>query len=82
LREGKVGNALELLPVTAPDVSELALAAARAIGLVGPMDIDIRRNASGEVRLLEINARIGAHTLRAPPIFDALVNLFNAGHLG
>ena len=82
LREGKVGNALELLPVTAPDVSELALAAARAIGLVGPMDIDIRRNASGEVRLLEINARIGAHTLRAPQIFDALVNLFNAGHLG
>jgi hypothetical protein len=34
------------------------------------------------VYLLEINARIGAHTLRAPQIFDALVELFNAGCLG
>jgi carbamoyl-phosphate synthase large subunit len=82
LREGKVGNALDLVPVNAPDVSELAQQAARAIGLTGPMDIDIRRDEHGQVYLLEINARIGAHTLRAPQIFDALVELFNAGCLG
>lgn len=82
LREGKVGNAVDLAPVSAADVSELALKAAQAIGLVGPMDMDIRRDSTGRPHLLEINARIGAHTLRAPQIFDALVAMFKAGQLG
>jgi len=82
LREGRVGNAMDLVPVDAPDISRLAQQAANAIGLVGPMDIDIRLDEQGQAHLLEINARIGAHTLRAPQIFDALVELFNAGHLG
>ena len=82
LREGRVGNAMDLAPVDAPDISRLAQQAAQAIGLVGPMDIDIRRDQQGQPQLLEINARIGAHTLRAPQIFDALVALFDSGHLG
>ena len=82
LKEGRVGNALEVEPADAPDVARLAREAAAALGLHGPMDIDIRRDASGRPRVLEINARIGAHTLKAPPVFDALVRLFREGCLG
>lgn len=82
LKEGRVGNALELEPVMAEDVAALAEAAARTLGLTGPMDMDIRRDAAGVPRVLEVNARIGAHTLRAPGIFAALFALFDQGHLG
>ena len=82
LKEGRVGNALELVPVEAADVLQLARDAARALHLFGPMDMDIRRDAAGQPQLLEINARIGAHTLKAPAIFDALVSLYEQGHLG
>lgn len=82
LREGLVGNAVSLEPIDEPDVAALAVAAAHAVGLRGPADMDIRRDTDGIPRLLEINARIGAHTLRAPQIFDALVSLYERGHLG
>jgi len=82
LREGRVGNATELEPVTAEDIGSLAESAARALGITGPMDMDVRRDASGTPRVLEVNARIGAHTLRAPDIFAALFALFDQGHLG
>ena len=82
LREGRTGNALEVARVNAPDVSALALSAARALKLVGPLDMDIRRDINGVAHILEINARIGAHTQRAPEIFDALVELYDAGDLG
>jgi carbamoyl-phosphate synthase large subunit len=76
LREGRTGNACQLKRVKADDVRRLALAAARALNLVGPIDMDIRRDADGVARVLEINARIGAHTHQAPEIFDALVELY------
>ena len=82
LKEGRVGNALEIEPVRAEDVARLARDAAAALRLCGPMDMDIRRDALGRPRVLEINARIGAHTLKAPGIFDALISLFRKGHLG
>lgn len=66
-----VGNALEVARVDVADVAELALAAARAIGLVGPMDIDIRRRADGRPAVLEVNARFGANIAMAPEVLDA-----------
>ena len=82
LKDGRVGNALEVEPVHAEDVARLARDAAAALRLCGPMDIDVRRDALGRPRVLEINARIGAHTLKAPGIFDALIRLHRKGHLG
>lgn len=82
LREGRTGNALSLKRVCAPDVYCLALSVAQALNLSGPLDIDIRRDINGVPHVLEINARIGAHTHRAPEIFDALVNLYDTGYLG
>lgn len=82
LREGRTGNALALERVSAPDVCDLALSAAQALDLAGPLDMDIRRDANGVARVLEINARIGAHTHKAPEIFDAMVDLYEIGYLG
>jgi carbamoylphosphate synthase large subunit len=82
LREGRTGNALALERVSAPDVHDLALSAAQALDLAGPLDMDIRRDVNGVAHVLEINARIGAHTYQAPEIFDALVGLYETGHLG
>ncbi|RXZ38694.1 ATP-grasp domain-containing protein [Oxalobacteraceae bacterium CAVE-383] len=82
LREGRTGNALALERVSAPDVQDLALSAARALDLAGPVDMDIRRDVNGVAHVLEINARIGAHTHKAPEIFDALVGLYETGYLG
>lgn len=82
LREGRVGNAVAVKPADAPDVAGLADAAAAVLGLTGPLDMDIRRGRDGRPRLLEINARIGAHALKAPQVFDVLVELVRAGHRG
>ncbi len=82
LKDGRVGNAIEVVPVNAPDVAALAEAAASALGLTGPLDMDIRRGRDGTPRLLEINARIGAHALRAPRVFEVLVELFEQGNRG
>ena len=82
LKEGRVGNALEVKDVEAPDVAMLAEEAAQALALTGPLDMDIRRGLDGVPRLLEINARIGAHALKAPAVFDVLVKLVRQGHRG
>lgn len=71
LKEGIVGNASEVQRVTAPDVAALACAAARSLGFVGPLDVDIRRGSDGNPAVLEINARFGANIAHAPEILDA-----------
>jgi carbamoylphosphate synthase large subunit len=73
LKGGLVGNAESVLRVVAPDVADLALAAARALGLVGPVDVDIRRGADGRPAVLEVNARFGANIAHAPEVLDALL---------
>jgi carbamoylphosphate synthase large subunit len=71
LKEGRVGNAVSVRRVEAPDVAEVAQAAAHAAGLTGPLDIDIRRRADGQPVVLEINARFGANLAHAPAVFEA-----------
>jgi carbamoyl-phosphate synthase large subunit len=82
LKDGRVGNAVDVRPVECEDVARLAAEVAVALDLRGPADLDIRRGADGVARLLEINARIGAHALRAPRLFDVLAALFEAGCRG
>lgn len=71
LREGRTGNAEAVVVVDAPDVAALAVAAAAAIGLTGPIDMDIRRRHDGAPTVLEINARFGANIRHAPQVFAA-----------
>ncbi|WP_174791106.1 ATP-grasp domain-containing protein [Occultella kanbiaonis] len=73
LAQGAVGNATSVRRVEAQDVAALARAAARALGLRGPVDVDIRRRASGEPAVLELNARFGANSAHAPEMLDALL---------
>jgi carbamoylphosphate synthase large subunit len=74
LKEGIVGNAKSVQRVDAPDVASLAAAAAHAVGLTGPLDIDIRRRKDGIPVVLEINARFGANIRYAPEVLDAALN--------
>jgi carbamoylphosphate synthase large subunit len=71
LKEGRVGNAKSVRRAKDEDVAELARAAARAVGLSGPLDIDIRRRSDGKPVVLEINARFGANIRHAPEVFEA-----------
>ena len=74
LKEGIVGNAKSVRRVDAPDVADLAAAAARAVGLSGPLDIDIRRRSDGIPVVLEINARFGANIRYAPEVLEAVLH--------
>lgn len=60
-------------PVRAPDVAALAWSAAAAIGLRGPVDVDVRRGADGRPAVLDVNARFGAHSARTPAVLGALL---------
>jgi len=73
LKQGIVGNAKQVKRVDAPDVAEVAAAAARTVGLFGPLDIDIRRRSDGVPVVLEINARFGANIRHAPEVLDAFL---------
>ena len=74
LKEGIVGNAKAVRRIEAPDVAETAIAAAQAVGLLGPLDIDIRRRSDGIPVVLEINARFGANIRNAPEVLDAVLD--------
>lgn len=74
LKDGAVGNAISVVRVDGPeadDVCAVARAAAEALDLYGPIDIDVRRRADGTPVVLEINARFGANSAHAPELLDA-----------
>ena len=71
LKQGIVGNALAVERANDPDIAELAIRAAKTIGLTGPADIDIRRRSDGTPVVLDINARFGANLAYAPEVLDA-----------
>lgn len=73
LTGGSIGNATAVERVAEDDVGLLAVDAARTLGLTGPVDVDVRRRASGEPVVLEVNARVGANCARAPELIEALV---------
>jgi D-alanine-D-alanine ligase-like ATP-grasp enzyme len=70
LKQGIVGNALAVERVNEPDIAELAIRTAKAIGLTGPADIDIRRRDDGTPVVLDVNARFGANLAHAPEVLD------------
>ena len=74
LKQGLVGNAKTVRRIDDPLVASTAFAAACAVGLSGPLDIDIRRKMDGIPVVLEINARFGANIGHAPEILDAVIH--------
>lgn len=73
LAHGLHGNAVSTTVVDEPEIAQLAIDAARAIGITGPADVDIRRRADGTPVVLEINARFGANSASAPVIAEAVL---------
>lgn len=74
LKSGRHGNATGVERVRQPAIAEVAQAAGRALGLRGPVDIDIRQRTDGTPLVLEINARFGANSAHAPEVLDAVLN--------
>jgi carbamoylphosphate synthase large subunit len=76
LKEGIIGNAKSVRRIEDPGVAALAVESARAAGIVGPADIDIRLRSDESPVVLEINARFGANIRSAPEVLDAALNAF------
>ena len=79
LAHGNVGNAVStrrLETGESMDVGNVAMAAVRALGLTGPVDVDVRRRADGTPVVLEVNARFGANSEAAPELLDAVLASF------
>ena len=76
LPEGPGGSSVQVRQVEAPDVADLAAAAAKALRLVGPLAMGIRRRADGQPAVLEVTARFGANIGHAPEILDLALATF------
>ncbi len=79
LRDGLVGNAQGVERVERGDIRTLAVAAARALRLEGPLDVDVRSRTDGGPAVLEVNARIGANVLSAREVLEALDDAWRNG---
>jgi carbamoyl-phosphate synthase large subunit len=79
LRDGETGNAEGVERVDHPAVREVAVRAARALQLAGPLDVDVRLRRDGTPAILEINARLGANSLSAPEVLEALDAAWRGG---
>lgn len=77
LKEGIIGNAKKVVRTDTPDVADLAGRAAAAVGLTGPLDVDVRRRRDGVPVVLEINARFGANIRYASEVLDAAIEAFS-----
>jgi carbamoyl-phosphate synthase large subunit len=76
LKQGRVGNAAEVVRLAAgaePEVEAIAAQTAEALGLVGPLDMDVRRGEDGQPLVLEVNSRFGANSAHAPELLDAVL---------
>ena len=69
-KHGRWGSTASVKRLESPesDVARTAVAAVEALGLTGPVDIDIRRMSDGRPVVLEINARFGANSAHAPEL--------------
>ncbi|BCW57423.1 ATP-grasp domain-containing protein [Arthrobacter sp. StoSoilB20] len=79
LKQGRIGNALSVKRVDGQetaDVAGLAQEASAALGLVGPVDVDIRRMWDGTPVVLEVNARFGANSAYVPELLERVLRSF------
>ena len=68
-----VGKGPGLLRVEAPDIASAARAAARAAGVRGPAEVRVRRRAGGATAVVGLVPCLGAASLHAPEVVDAVL---------
>lgn len=74
LKDGVVGNAAGVERTTGHEVANLCTRVAKMLGLIGPLDMDVRLKEDGTPVLLEINSRLGGNVLSAPEVLDSMYN--------
>jgi carbamoylphosphate synthase large subunit len=79
LRDGETGNAAGVERAEHGAVLRVAVLAARALELCGPLDVDVRLRRDGSPAVLEVNARLGANALSAAEVLEALYDAWRAG---
>lgn len=79
LRDGETGNAAAVERAEHAAVRDEAIRAVRAMGLAGPLDVDVRLRRDGSPAILEVNARLGANALSAPEVLESLLTAWRAG---
>jgi len=79
LRDGDTGNAAGVERAEHEGVRQVAVLAARALDLCGPLDVDVRLRRDGTPAVLEVNARLGANALSAAEVLEALHDAWRAG---
>ncbi|MDO5663114.1 MAG: hypothetical protein Q4G40_10490, partial [Brachybacterium sp.] len=70
---GRGASAPPAMAVHAPDIEKLALAAVRALGLIGQAEVTIRLTRRGSPRVIDVSAAFGAHIRHTPEVLEALV---------
>ena len=76
LKQGRVGNAVSTVRVAGDEVRDVvatAIGAVEALDLIGPLDLDIRRDEAGTPVVLEANSRFGANSASAPELLGAVL---------
>jgi D-alanine-D-alanine ligase-like ATP-grasp enzyme len=76
LKEGRVGNAADAVRLpdgSRPEIEQLAIGTVTALGLVGPVDMDVRLDDTGQPLVLEVNGRFGALSALAPELLSAVL---------
>jgi len=80
MKQGIVGNAVTVERIKREDVAELAIDTAVKLNLEGPLDMDIRLDCHCRPKVLEINGRIGANSLAAREILEAMSRTLQDRH--
>ena len=76
LKEGRVGNAADAIRLpdgSQPEIEQLAIDTVTALGLSGPVDMDVRLDDAGQPRVLEVNGRFGALSALAPELLAGVL---------
>lgn len=76
LKEGRVGNAADAVRLpdgSQPEIEQLAIATVEALGLSGPVDMDVRLDEGGRPLVLEVNGRFGALSALAPELLAGVL---------
>jgi carbamoyl-phosphate synthase large subunit len=76
LKEGRVGNAADAVRLPdgdQPEIADLAVRTVEALGLVGPVDMDVRLDDTDRPVVLEVNGRFGALSALAPELLSGVL---------
>ena len=76
LKEGRVGNAADAVRLpdgSQAEIERLAVDTVTVLGLLGPVDMDVRLDDGGQPRVLEVNGRFGALSALAPELLSGVL---------